>query len=72
MLGTAGEVRKNSDEVLLCTPTDRLISVGWPAKTYVHQLFRGLTKSDGWRESRMSVLSACLDDDDDDNDDVHT
>ena len=55
MLGTAGEVQdKLVSDVLLWTSTHGYISVGRPAKTYIHQLcayteyhLEDFTKSDG-------------------------
>ena len=66
--------------VLRWTSTLGHTSVGWPAKTYIHQLCvdsrcrledlpRAMTDRDWWRdrEAKKYVLSVRLDDDDDDD-----
>ena len=55
------------------TPTHRHVSVGWPVKIYIHQLYinSGCSQEwpigiDGERESKESMLSPQLD-----NDEIH-
>ena len=61
-------------DVLLWTPTHGCTSIGWLARTYLHQLCVDtgcsledlpgvMDDRDGWRESGKSILLAWLDDD---------
>ena len=74
----AGHCYKSKNEllsnVLLWTPKHGHISVGWPAKTYIHQLcmdsgsrlenLQSVNMTDGKREPSESMLSACFDEND--------
>ena len=74
----SGYWRWNKDilisNVLQWTPTHRHTRVGWPTKTYIHQLYadtgchlkdlpRVMADWDGWQEKELkqSILPVCLD-----------